>query len=116
MSSPGLALTCTLANATADCAKKDALSASNGSTLSHSRSQGVRSYEDKNGGSALTLETLSCESYYYPGTKTVPFIYPPPTEDLVSCRRDNRPVDECPKNVRVICSTILPVASLPLPS
>ncbi|CAN0151606.1 unnamed protein product [Ascophyllum nodosum] len=76
------------ANATADCAKKDALSASNGSTLSHSRSQGVRSYEDKNGGSALTLETLSCESYYYPGTKTVPFIYPPPTEDLVSCSCD----------------------------
>lgn len=38
--------------------------------------------------SALYVETLSCESFYDPGSSTVPFAYPPSTEHLTSCRCD----------------------------
>lgn len=35
---------------------------------------------------ALYVETLSCESFYDPGSSTVPFAYPPSREHLTSCR------------------------------
>eukprot|EP00904_Undaria_pinnatifida_P006553 jgi/Undpi1/3027/HiC_scaffold_14.g06404.m1 len=36
----------------------------------------------------LYVETLSCESFYDPGSSTVPFAYPPEKEHLTSCRCD----------------------------
>lgn len=34
----------------------------------------------------LSLETLSCESFFDPGSSTIPFPYPPPQRDLATCR------------------------------
>lgn len=36
--------------------------------------------------SSLSLETLSCDLFYDPGSSTVPFAYPPKREELTSCR------------------------------
>lgn len=36
--------------------------------------------------SALDLDTLSCDAFYDPGSSTIPFPYPPPAEELMSCR------------------------------
>lgn len=36
--------------------------------------------------SALSLDTLSCDSFYYPGSTSVPFPFPPPRQKLTSCR------------------------------
>ncbi|CAM9586436.1 unnamed protein product [Sphacelaria rigidula] len=38
--------------------------------------------------SALDLDTLSCDAFYDPGSSTIPFPYPPPAEELMSCRCD----------------------------
>lgn len=45
--------------------------------------------------SSLALETLSCDSFYDPGTSTVPFPYPPVQEDLMSCRSGNTALLRC---------------------
>lgn len=54
--------------------------------------QGIRALDapesevGEQGLSALYVETLSCESFYDPGSSTVPFAYPPSREHLTSCR------------------------------
>ncbi|CAM9851491.1 unnamed protein product [Pylaiella littoralis] len=38
--------------------------------------------------SYLSLDTFACESFYDPGSTTIPFAYPPKEEDLISCTCD----------------------------
>lgn len=35
--------------------------------------------------SFMSFDTLSCEAFYDPGSRTVPFAYPPKKEKLISC-------------------------------
>ncbi|CAM9113535.1 unnamed protein product [Choristocarpus tenellus] len=44
--------------------------------------------EDTTSLSWLSLETLACHSFFYPGNDTVPFVYPPPQVELMGCGCD----------------------------
>merc|ERR1712070_465691 len=40
---------------------------------------------EKNSMTLFNPEVLSCYNFYYPGSETIPFPYPPPQEQNVSC-------------------------------
>ncbi|CAM9988473.1 unnamed protein product [Ectocarpus sp. 6 AP-2014] len=38
--------------------------------------------------SSMSFDTLACDSFYDPGSSTIPFAYPPKREDIISCTCD----------------------------